>query len=158
VCGVDGSAGAAEALAAGADLASALGSELVAVHVEEPPIPMASAAGGIPAWPGTARDSMRRAAREVVERAVEDLDTEAPVRMRCETGDPAERLGAVASEPLSAILVVGSRGHGPLRSALLGSVSARLCASAPVPVVVVPHGASLAGLGLHRAGAAPARA
>ncbi len=38
------------------------------------------------------------------------------------------------------ILVVGSRGYGPLRRVLLGSVSTQLVKSAPCPVLVVPRG------------------
>lgn len=158
VCGVDGSAGAADALAAGADLARALGSDLVAVHVDAGPVPMTGAAAGMPAWPTMAWDQARQAGRAIVQRAVDELDTDLPVRMRCDIGDPAERLATIAAEQPSAIIVVGSRGHGPLRSALLGSVSTRLCASAPVPVVVVPHGATLAGLQARRADAVPAQA
>jgi hypothetical protein len=37
-------------------------------------------------------------------------------------------------------LVVGSRGYGPLRAALLGSVSSALVRSAQSPLVVVPRG------------------
>ena len=37
------------------------------------------------------------------------------------------------------LLVVGSRGYGPLRRVLLGSVSSELMHSAPCPVMVVPR-------------------
>lgn len=39
------------------------------------------------------------------------------------------------------LLCLGSRGYGPLRRVLLGSVSAELVQSAPCPVLVVPRGA-----------------
>jgi nucleotide-binding universal stress UspA family protein len=39
------------------------------------------------------------------------------------------------------LLVVGSRGYGPLRAVLLGSVSSALVRSAQSPLVVVPRGA-----------------
>jgi len=38
------------------------------------------------------------------------------------------------------LLVLGSRGYGPLRRVLLGSVSSALVKSAPCPVLVVPRG------------------
>jgi nucleotide-binding universal stress UspA family protein len=41
------------------------------------------------------------------------------------------------------MIAVGSRGRGPVRRALLGSVSARLAATAPCPVLVVPETAEL---------------
>jgi nucleotide-binding universal stress UspA family protein len=38
---------------------------------------------------------------------------------------------------------VGSRGHGPVSGALLGSVSHALIARSPIPVTVVRHAPSL---------------
>ena len=128
ICGVDRSTQASDALMTAAGLASALGSELVAVHDGAP--------------------------EEVVQRAVDEIDTELPVSMRSESGNLAHRLAKAAADQPSALLVVGSRGHGPLRSALLRSVSYRLCASAPVPVVVVPHEARGSRLDTQRLGAA----
>ena len=139
VCGVDGSAGADAALASADALARRLGSELVAVHVQAAAVPVAGATLGPVPWRILASPEARRAALAVVERAVDRMDPEAAVRMRVESGDPAERLAAVAAEQPSAMLVVGSRGHGPLHAALVGSVSSRLCAAAPVPVLVVPR-------------------
>jgi hypothetical protein len=67
-----------------------------------------------------------------------ELDVDVPAGVRVETGDAATALAAAAAEEDSAILVVGSRGQGPVRSALLGSVSARLAATASSPVMIVP--------------------
>jgi nucleotide-binding universal stress UspA family protein len=53
-------------------------------------------------------------------------------------GKPVETLQEAAGS--SDLLIVGSRGYGPMRHALLGSVSARLMRSAPSPVVLVPRG------------------
>jgi nucleotide-binding universal stress UspA family protein len=39
------------------------------------------------------------------------------------------------------LLVVGSRGYGPVRRALIGSVAGELVRTAPCPVMVVPRGA-----------------
>jgi nucleotide-binding universal stress UspA family protein len=52
-------------------------------------------------------------------------------------GDPAEALVA-ESEALD-LLVAGSRGYGPVRSVLLGSVSRALVRGAACPVVVSPR-------------------
>jgi nucleotide-binding universal stress UspA family protein len=38
------------------------------------------------------------------------------------------------------LLVCGSRGYGPLRAVLLGSVSRRITAEARCPVIVIPRG------------------
>ncbi|WP_042365668.1 universal stress protein [Streptacidiphilus neutrinimicus] len=47
--------------------------------------------------------------------------------------------GLISLAENAAVLVVGRRGRGDLLAPLLGSVSHRLVAHAPVPVVVVPH-------------------
>jgi nucleotide-binding universal stress UspA family protein len=54
-------------------------------------------------------------------------------------GDPAEALAEAGSD--LDLLVLGSRGYGPVKGTMLGSVSGRVMAAAPCPVVVVPRGA-----------------
>ena len=58
------------------------------------------------------------------------------------SGEPAETLTRAASDRNAALLVLGSRGRGPFRAALLGSVSARVARLADRPVLVVPPGAA----------------
>ena len=53
-------------------------------------------------------------------------------------GDPARRLADVAGEREAGLLVVGSNGRSAVRDVLLGSVSGRLAADTPVPVLIVP--------------------
>jgi nucleotide-binding universal stress UspA family protein len=55
-------------------------------------------------------------------------------------GPPSDVLADASREP-GTILVVGSRGYGPVRSVLLGSVSRTLADSAPAPLIVVARGA-----------------
>lgn len=84
------------------------------------------------------------------EQAADRLET-ALDRLRPETrplairrrGDPATVLADEAERGMDA-LVVGSRGYGPMRRALLGGVSAKLMRFAPCPVLVVPRGAPAA--------------
>ena len=73
----------------------------------------------------------------MLERTAADLPDVA-VRTRVAFGDAAAALMAVGSEEDAELLVVGSRGRGPLATVLLGSVSARLAAEAPCPLIVVP--------------------
>lgn len=61
-----------------------------------------------------------------------------PIPVRVEVGDPVDELREQAVREHARMLAVGSRGRGPVRRALLGSVSAALAASAPCPVLVVP--------------------
>jgi nucleotide-binding universal stress UspA family protein len=53
------------------------------------------------------------------------------------TGTPAAELARRSSD--LALLVVGSRGHGPVRRLLLGSTSTRLVREARCPVLIVPR-------------------
>jgi nucleotide-binding universal stress UspA family protein len=56
-------------------------------------------------------------------------------------GHPADSLNVAASD--LDLLVLGSRGYGPVKGTLVGSVSARVMAAAPCPVLVVPRGAGV---------------
>lgn len=81
-------------------------------------------------------------------RPTADLPAEAGVTpVETGVGDPVDVLRSRAVDANAHLIVVGSRGRGPLRGALLGSVSASLAASAPAPVLVVPRTAELIGLG-----------
>jgi nucleotide-binding universal stress UspA family protein len=53
-------------------------------------------------------------------------------------GDPVAVLVEMSAD--LDVLVCGSRGYGPLRAALLGSVSRRVAGAAQCPVIVVPRG------------------
>jgi nucleotide-binding universal stress UspA family protein len=60
-----------------------------------------------------------------------------PVARTVSVGDAADCL-AEASEDLD-LLVIGSRGYGPLRRVMLGGVSVRVMRSSACPVMVVPR-------------------
>lgn len=77
-------------------------------------------------------------AERALRRAVESLGGGVPVEAEAVVGDPAETLIRV-SEHLD-LLVCGSRGYGPVRSVLLGSVSRRVTAEAHCPVIVLARG------------------
>ena len=66
------------------------------------------------------------------------LGGEVPVTTEAFEGDPAEVLVDLSRGV--DLLVLGSRGYGPLRSVLLGSVSRRVMAKAHCPVSVLPRG------------------
>jgi nucleotide-binding universal stress UspA family protein len=63
-----------------------------------------------------------------------DLVVDGEVRV----GDPDVELTERASEGLD-LLVLGSRQRGPVRRAILGSVSAEVIRESPCPVLVVPR-------------------
>jgi nucleotide-binding universal stress UspA family protein len=166
ICGLDGSSGAAAALQSAAALASGLGGRLVALHASTAVIPPMIDSVGVAYYPQPAPLKDLRAAVSLADRRLAELNVEVPAGVQVETGDAAAALAAAAAEEDSAILVVGTRGQGPVRSALLGSVSARLAATAPVPVMIVPPTARALGDALFDrdeqrgriAPAAPARA
>jgi nucleotide-binding universal stress UspA family protein len=76
-------------------------------------------------------------AEDAVRHMVELLGPRAGVESRIEAGDPARAICEVAREARADVVVVGSRGHGFLRRALMGSVSSHVLHHAPCPVLVV---------------------
>ena len=57
-------------------------------------------------------------------------------------GEPAVVLAQVAADCDAELIVVGSRGRGAWRSAVLGSVSSDVARLAPCPVMIVPERAA----------------
>jgi nucleotide-binding universal stress UspA family protein len=141
ICGLDGSTAAETALRSAAGLALRLNSPLLALH--------ARATGLIVRPPSVAGHQQpfvepldaARAAVSVVEQPLAALHPGIRTTMRIAAGNPVDCLTRAAAEAEHAIIVVGSHGYGPLRAALLGSVSVRLAAGAPVPVMIVPASA-----------------
>jgi nucleotide-binding universal stress UspA family protein len=80
----------------------------------------------------------RLVAESALRRTVDELGVDVPVDVDALIGDPVEVLVA-ASEHLD-LLVCGSRGYGPLRAVLLGSVSGAVMMAARCPVIAVPRG------------------
>jgi nucleotide-binding universal stress UspA family protein len=79
-------------------------------------------------------------AEATLRRQVAELGDDVPVESEAFLGEPAETLTAV-SENLD-LLVIGSRGYGPLRGVLLGGVSRQVTSQAHCPVIVLPRGVS----------------
>jgi nucleotide-binding universal stress UspA family protein len=78
-----------------------------------------------------------RVYEDAAERVPDDVATE-PLLLH---GNPAEALVEATSD--LDLIVLGSRGYGPVKGTLLGSVSARVMAAAACPVLVVPRGAGI---------------
>jgi nucleotide-binding universal stress UspA family protein len=70
--------------------------------------------------------------------AVEDLGRSHDTETLLLKGEPAKALAEAGGDV--DLLIAGSRGYGPMRHVLLGSVSARLMRSCPCPLIVVPRG------------------
>ena len=132
IVGVDGSEGSRAAVDEAIDLAGNLGGIVTFVFVRKPP----------PGWLGD--PYYQRAltgdlvdARRAVAEAVETATT-AGIEAYSEIleGDPADELVSFADNRDADMIVVGSRGHGALAGALLGSVSQSISQHANRTVVV----------------------
>jgi nucleotide-binding universal stress UspA family protein len=139
----DGSEGAVTAAQQALRLMNPDASVLVLAVVETPADSAAgfdSGFGGSVADPGVLEvewESGQRRADDAAGRTIEGLGSRAGIESRIEGGDPATAICEVAREVGADVVVVGSRGHGFLRRALLGSVSSHVLHHAPCPVLVV---------------------
>jgi len=122
----DGSVEASAALAVGRCLARATGARILALTVVN--------AGGAPGH-GEDRGATRRLQGQARDR-LRSLDG---VEGRVAVGEAAVELLAFGDEV--DLLIVGSRGHGPLRRLVLGSASLQLTREARCPLVIVPRAA-----------------
>jgi nucleotide-binding universal stress UspA family protein len=135
-CGFDGSPESHRALAWASDFAQTASAHLHVVSVFEPTLPATLAVGGGLAI-ARANDVLRVQLKQELERATSTLPSSTEATL---VEDDAAKALAEASAELD-LLVVGSRGYGPLRAVLLGSVSTALVRSAESPLVVIPRGA-----------------
>jgi nucleotide-binding universal stress UspA family protein len=134
VVGTDGSPDAERAMTFAGDLATERGAELVVVHAVQAPEPVH------PRFVEPAVDLEAR--REFAEAWC------APLKQRgigydleVVQGDPRRALLDVARDRGADLLVVGSRGLGPLANVVLGSVATSLAQHADLPVTIVPRAA-----------------
>jgi len=86
----------------------------------------------------SARDASRTSARTGLDRAVVAAGGGVEVERRLLEGAPATRLAAESND--LDLLIVGSRGYGPLRRIVLGSVTGAVLRDAACPVLAVPRG------------------
>lgn len=123
------------------ELARALGAELVVIGVAD------ATAYGTPALMGgpsvaSLRVDIDRHVQEYLDAFLAELPDDVKTSSKRLTGDPAELLTAY-SKHLD-LLVMGSRGYGPLHSVLAGGVSGRVMRGAHCPVIIVPRGVETA--------------
>jgi len=138
-CGYEASEEGAAALGAAEELALALEGSLQVTHVIEPPSWIYDS-GEMPLNMPELDARMRsEAERMLVERVGHLAAALHEVEGTVQIGRPADRL--IELTETVDLMVVGSRGYGPLRSVLLGGVSGQLIRSAACPVIVVPRGA-----------------
>jgi nucleotide-binding universal stress UspA family protein len=137
---VDGSDLAAEAVAAGFALVRAAGPPLVVTIVEPRDETLVTGGGHFGGVMSAEELSARDSALEAEGRAIADQAAAAlgldPSRVRVVRGHPGPALCTLATELSARAIVMGSRGHGGIKRALLGSVSDYVVRNAPCPVVI----------------------
>jgi nucleotide-binding universal stress UspA family protein len=131
VLGYDGSEGAEAALAEAMRLSKELGGQLVAVFGFQEKLAERQAADYRAALHDHGAEQVRQAADKAREGGVEAEGIVVAKR-------PSEALVQVAEEKDARCIVVGTKGEGPLKGALLGSTPHKLLHLADRPVVVVP--------------------
>jgi nucleotide-binding universal stress UspA family protein len=137
-CAYDGSQSAQHALETAHRIAAATGARLRVIRAFQPltydGVPPGSVAmGGRSAY----NDSLQERASEELEAAVAKIEGEPRAEAFFAVGTPAKIL-AETSEQLD-LLVVGSRGYGPLHSVVVGGVAGRVVREAACPVIVLPR-------------------
>jgi nucleotide-binding universal stress UspA family protein len=131
----DGSPASLEAVEFGLELVAEHDAEAIFVHVvpEYDVIPT-SGFGMTGALPHEVND-YDRAPLEVAAALAEERGVRATTKLLA--GDAADEIVAYADSVAADVIVVGSRGHGALASALIGSVSRAVLRESKRPVVIV---------------------
>ena len=130
--GFDGMAESYAALEEAAKLASKFGGSLRVIGVATP-VPAMGTAAAAQAGADAGPDFQTR-----LNEAVAQLPPEVRALPVFERGDPVRKLLEAAEMGVD-LLVLGSRGFGPVMRLLIGSVSSRVIREAPCPVMVVPR-------------------
>ncbi len=138
LAGYDDSDESDAALATAAQLAQAAGARLGLVAVLDPRVfadYSAYAAAGYES--ASLKEGLREHLEQLIEQKLAALPAGVEAAGEVIEGDPPAALAEAAAE--ADLLVLGSRGYGPLRSVLLGSVSSPLVREAPCAVMVAPR-------------------
>jgi nucleotide-binding universal stress UspA family protein len=135
--GVDGSAESQAALAAAVELARAAGAHLEVIGVHSADSYGAPAMMGGPGY-DVVRADIERRQKESLADAVASLPEGSDAEAIPLAGNPPKRL--IERTGQLDLLILGSRGYGPLRSVLVGGVSGEVVRAAHCPVIAVPRG------------------
>jgi nucleotide-binding universal stress UspA family protein len=142
----DGSPEAQVALRTAHDLATRSGAALRALMIIEPPasipgqfVPLPGLEPLVTIERGEALQRQELAARTALDSAVHGLGGGAAIEQEVLFGsDPASSILGAAGTDVD-LLVLGSRAYGPVRRALVGSVSGTVVRHAPCPVLITPR-------------------
>ena len=132
LCAIDFSEHSRQALRVARYLADLTSSRIVAVHVVESLLAEGAALAG-------AADQMRANLSVELTTFVEaEGQSDRIAGTSVEVGEPHEAILSCAKQRGAGLIVMGSRGEGGVRKALIGSVAERVLRQAVVPVLAVP--------------------
>lgn len=142
VVGIDATPGSEAALAFAFDEASRHGWTFIAVHAWDIPAYdlLVVPNGPVPVGLADVADEEVRMSAEVLA-GFRDSYPDVEVQEHLVKGPPVSSILTASTNP--AMIVVGTRGHGPTVGALLGSISNGVLHKATVPVAVVPRPAAV---------------
>lgn len=129
----DGSPSARAAVERGLDLAEETHADVVFLAVRHPPVPVF----GDPYWQRSITNELARLRPALADAAAEAEARGIDADYDLLEGDAAEEILRLARARDVDLIVMGSRGLGAMRSAILGSVSKHVLREADRPVVVV---------------------
>ena len=135
VWATDGSEAADQALDVATRMASETGGEILAVHCIEMTMP-GKASGRYPVF-ANEEEMDQKIARQVKEVLAHGIPAHMQIT-RTDVGNAAHAIAKVVREQDGEVIVVGTRGRGPVAGLLLGSVTQRLLHTSPCPVLAIP--------------------
>jgi nucleotide-binding universal stress UspA family protein len=137
----DGSEEAELAFASAAELSEKTGSELHVVYVGHMPLVSYESPGATtldPGLSGRMHESAQQEARTMLDEQMQRVGQSGEIaEVHARIGKPDAEIVGLAEELGAGLIVLGSRGLGRLRRALMGSVSDSVVRHAHCPVLVV---------------------
>ncbi len=134
----DGSPEAEVAMHGAIEFARAGGDSVNLIDVAEVPPLVYGKGGGLEGGYLELKGTVEEIRKEDLDRIMASMPTDIELKTTLLDGDPAGQIAA-ASEGAK-LLFIGSRGFGPLRQVMLGTVSGRLLRMASCPVIMHPRG------------------
>ncbi len=136
----DGSENGERALQHAIELVKLSGGSLIICHVANI-VSVISGFDQVPSGAGYVSEQMASeledSGKEVLEKLVKMVPQDVPVKTVFEVGSPGPTLAAVAEKNEVDLIVMGSRGLGPIKGIFMGSVSSYIVSHAKCPVLIV---------------------
>lgn len=83
------------------------------------------------------QDALKEAGKKVLSEAVDKVPDTLKLNSTMEIGSPGQVIVDYAEKCKADLIVMGSRGLGPVKSLFMGSVSNYIMGQAPIPVLII---------------------